>query len=751
MMKKKQIKTKLFVALLTFLLVAFTAPVSATNYYVDATNGNDSNDGTSPAAAWQTLSKVSGSSFNPGDSILLKRGEIYRGQIIIPNSGTETTPITFSAYGTGDKPLILGSIDYTDEANWSSLGNNLWTTAEGSFPSDIGFILFGEESNDNTGFKYIDHKKDQVTKEKDFWYDREKKCIVVYSTGNPGQVYPSIEIGYNIAVHSHVIQGRVSGISYIHVENLEIKYFNSHAMAFVDAVGIEVRDCDISWGGGSGRYYYEDDEWNMSRFGNGIEFWKSSKDCIVERCRVGQCFDSGLTFQGGSNVCDVSNIIFRDNIVFCNDMGNFEIGFGNDNTIIKNIYYENNISIGAGRGWSREQRLHKTFGWDLTTWYGHTKEFDGFNVNNNVFYNPWGISIFNLFKSGITNQVMDYNYYYKPEVPSYDDRSYLLWLYDESESDKLAIYKTHTFEDYKSKTGLDKNSKCNYDRTVAQKASRKKMPKLVYYINSLFEEVEEVVSGNLPERFNLTSPADGSLVNGEVTLSWEASSATYSTLDHYEVWIDCEHVANVPVEETTYKTMLTNAEHSWFVVAVCEDSSYWRQSSTNPKFTVVEGMSVYTLTVNSGTGSGNYLEKDTIDISPDILRGKKFIEWTGDTEYLTSSVTTADNEVAMPAGEVSLTAVYGETNTTSNNSIVENSSFFAYPNPVNSKLTISTTNEFVGKVEVKVYNQIGEEVYRSINEVTFPYQVDVSSFASGIYLIKVSDENNQEILKIIKN
>jgi hypothetical protein len=155
--------------------------------------------------------------------------------------------------------------------------------------------------------------------------------------------------------------------------------------------------------------------------------------------------------------------------------------------------------------------------------------------------------------------------------------------------------------------------------------------------------------------------------------------------------------------------------------------------------------------VNSGRGSGNYLEKDTIDISPDILRGKKFIEWTGDTEYLTSSVTTADNEVAMPAGEVSLTAVYGETNTTSNNSIVENSSFFAYPNPVNSKLTISTTNEFVGKVEVKVYNQIGEEVYRSINEVTFPYQVDVSSFASGIYLIKVSDENNQEILKIIKN
>jgi hypothetical protein len=45
---------------------------------VDATNGNDSNNGLSETTAWKTIAKVNASRFNPGDQILSVRREMLR-------------------------------------------------------------------------------------------------------------------------------------------------------------------------------------------------------------------------------------------------------------------------------------------------------------------------------------------------------------------------------------------------------------------------------------------------------------------------------------------------------------------------------------------------------------------------------------------------------------------------------------------------------------------------------------------------
>jgi len=47
-------------------------------YYVDATNGNDANNGTSELTTWKTIAKVNASKFNPGNQILSKRREMWR-------------------------------------------------------------------------------------------------------------------------------------------------------------------------------------------------------------------------------------------------------------------------------------------------------------------------------------------------------------------------------------------------------------------------------------------------------------------------------------------------------------------------------------------------------------------------------------------------------------------------------------------------------------------------------------------------
>ena len=97
-------------ACFALLLATLTAlPARATTYYI-AAGGSDSNAGTSPGAAWQTIAKVNGSTFSAGDSILFNRGDAWYGtSLVAPSSGSSGSPITFGAYGSGANPIVKGS------------------------------------------------------------------------------------------------------------------------------------------------------------------------------------------------------------------------------------------------------------------------------------------------------------------------------------------------------------------------------------------------------------------------------------------------------------------------------------------------------------------------------------------------------------------------------------------------------------------------------------------------------------------
>jgi len=93
------------------LICAFLAaiPARATTYYVAAA-GSDANVGTDTGHPWQTISKVSGSTFSAGDSVLFNRGDVWYGtSLTVPSSGTNGAPILFGAYGSGANPIIKGS------------------------------------------------------------------------------------------------------------------------------------------------------------------------------------------------------------------------------------------------------------------------------------------------------------------------------------------------------------------------------------------------------------------------------------------------------------------------------------------------------------------------------------------------------------------------------------------------------------------------------------------------------------------
>lgn len=73
------------------------------SYYIDAIGGNDNNDGTMNHP-WQSLSKISSTTFLPGDNIYFKRGTSYNGCVTINGNGSPNLPITVGAYGIGNAP-----------------------------------------------------------------------------------------------------------------------------------------------------------------------------------------------------------------------------------------------------------------------------------------------------------------------------------------------------------------------------------------------------------------------------------------------------------------------------------------------------------------------------------------------------------------------------------------------------------------------------------------------------------------------
>ena len=96
----------------------------ATTYYV-AANGNDSNTGTSSSTPFQTISRVNQLTLVPGDSILFKGGDVFRGTLQVSAAGSAVQPIIIASYGNG-KAIISGSELIS---NWTAVGTSTVYTA----------------------------------------------------------------------------------------------------------------------------------------------------------------------------------------------------------------------------------------------------------------------------------------------------------------------------------------------------------------------------------------------------------------------------------------------------------------------------------------------------------------------------------------------------------------------------------------------------------------------------------------------
>ncbi|MGD0570406.1 MAG: hypothetical protein ABSA78_18540 [Candidatus Sulfotelmatobacter sp.] len=194
----------------------------ATTYYVSSSTGSDSNVGTSSSAAWQTIAHVNGQSFNPGDSILFKRGDVWNESLAPPSSGSSGNPITFDAYGTGAAPNLTGYYAVPATA-WVLVTGNAWKAPVPSTYTAINFCLFG-----SVWGQKVAAVSSNLTAQWDFYL--ANGYVYVYSVGPPSSYY-----------NEPIVPMALSNVPVININGQSWLTFQHFLVNWFDDVGVYVQ------------------------------------------------------------------------------------------------------------------------------------------------------------------------------------------------------------------------------------------------------------------------------------------------------------------------------------------------------------------------------------------------------------------------------------------------------------------------------------------------------------------------------
>jgi len=291
--------------------------------YFVKNGGNDALDGLSDATAWETVAKVNGRTFSAGQSVGFKRGDTWREALILTSSGAAGNPITFTSYGAGDKPKLLGSIDMSSSANWAVSSGNVWRWAVSSGSTEICALHF-----DGTELQSTRKTSSTMTTQGDFYWSGGYTYL--YSSSNPGTYYSGIEAS------KYIVGVQLGTRDYVTVKNLDLRYWGQHGM--------------LGYVGGNNRII----EYNTIKYigngtasqplGNGIEL-QAGTDDTVRYNRVDYCMDAALSTIPSSSGAANRSYWYR-NVTTHSEYG-FETQTNvagqnqNDIRVYENVFYDN--------------------------------------------------------------------------------------------------------------------------------------------------------------------------------------------------------------------------------------------------------------------------------------------------------------------------------------------------------------------------------------------------------------------------
>lgn len=302
---------------------------------------------------------------------------------------------------------------------------------------DVGNIIF-----DHGNFKKYHRcgikrwSLDDCKNPGDYWYDAVTRRVLLRWPNNPAADCKSIELALRAPI---VDEGGCHDVVF---ENLAVAYGAAHGFGGGNTARLTIRHCDVYYIGGGHQFTGPDG--HPVRFGNGIEFWGSCRDNLVEQNRLWEIYDAALTNQGkGSGPDNPStqvNITYRKNTIW-NSEYSFEYWNRDATQITDRILFEDNLCVNAGHGWAHGQRpdpngAHLMF-------YHNAAKTTRFVVRNNVFCEATEVCLRmeNDWRSGL---VLDGNRWFQAEQPL------VRWLVGK-------FFRKHEWQRLQDELGMERN------------------------------------------------------------------------------------------------------------------------------------------------------------------------------------------------------------------------------------------------------------------------------------------------------
>lgn len=335
------------------------------------------------------IGRVNALDLKPGDKVLFKRGELFRGAI------QGRGGVTYGAWGEGPRPTICASRrDYADPSLWRPTGEtNVWRCTERLH--NVGIVLFDHDPqvlgayDRKFALMRLPSRNEPFDKpvalDADLTFRNlfhEDRVELRSDLGNPGARFRHIEMGE----HGHCLWLKGDGIT---VEDLHLTLSGSHG---VGGSGMRkdttVHNYVIDWLGGS---IIEGWKFGTARFGNGVEIWGGCDGFRVHDNWIYQIYDTGVTIQCNDRsdfVCRMVNVEFVSNRI---ENCFWALEYYNRNnapgSFTRNVLFKGNVCLRTGRGWGCAGREHLSPVLAL----GETPADTGnFTVEGNVFEGSTG-------------------------------------------------------------------------------------------------------------------------------------------------------------------------------------------------------------------------------------------------------------------------------------------------------------------------------------------------------------------------
>jgi len=132
--------------LLLYLICLLPATAArGTTYYFSSTLGDDRRshrEAQHPSSPWRSIEKLNTlfGSLKPGDSVLLRRGDVFEGTIVAAASGRAGQPIVVAAWGKGPAPVVSGLMA---PGPWKDEGQGIYTASLYGAPPRLRLVLRG--------------------------------------------------------------------------------------------------------------------------------------------------------------------------------------------------------------------------------------------------------------------------------------------------------------------------------------------------------------------------------------------------------------------------------------------------------------------------------------------------------------------------------------------------------------------------------------------------------------------------------